>query len=116
MSLKVFAGANYEVLQPDTKVLPTFGAELVLKPWTIAAYNGTVTMEGNVVYYWDSPGDQDKHTLRGQLIAGFKMIGPLELTLSAIGTIRKDRDTDFGKGFGVQAGVRLRFVSRAMVE
>ncbi|MET0388736.1 MAG: hypothetical protein ABW321_22380 [Polyangiales bacterium] len=116
LSLKLSAGFQYEVLDPNASVLPGIGAELLLKPWTIPIDKGTLQLEGNIIYFWDSPGDQDRHTLRAQLIAAFNMIGPLQLTLSTIGTIRKDPGMLLGKGFGLQAGIRVRFVARSMTD
>jgi hypothetical protein len=114
LSLKVAAGFQYEVFLPGSKIYPGLGAELLLKPWTIPVERGTVQLEGNVVYYWNSPGKVDDHTLRGQVILGFQMIGPLQFTFSALGVLRKRPDTAFGQGITLQAGVRLRFVSRSM--
>jgi hypothetical protein len=48
------------------------------------------------------------------LIAGLQLIGPLQFTLTALGTLRKDGETKLGQGLGVQAGVRLRFVERML--
>jgi hypothetical protein len=67
-----------------------------------------------VIYYWNSPGNLDQHTLRGQLIAGLKLIGPLQFTLTALGVLRKDKGDPLGKGLGLQAGIRLLFVDRSI--
>ena len=85
-----------------------------MKPWTIASSNGNWQLEGNALYFWNRPGEHEQHTLRGQIIAGFTMIGPLQFTLTALGAIRKDRGEDWGKGIGFTAGIRLRFVDRTM--
>jgi hypothetical protein len=114
LSLKVSAGFQYEVYDPDAKIYPGVGAELLLKPWTVALSNGTLQLEGNVIYYFNAPGLLDQHTLRGQLITALQLIGPLQLTLTALGAIRKDKDLPLGKGLGLQAGIRLRFVERSI--
>jgi hypothetical protein len=114
LSLKLSAGFQYEVYDPDAKVYPGVGAELLLKPTTVALSNGTLQLEGNVIYYWNSPGNQDQHTLRGQLMAGLKLIGPLQFTLTALGVFRKDKGLPLGKGLGLQAGIRLLFVDRTI--
>jgi hypothetical protein len=115
-SLKVAAGLQYEVLDRDRTPYPGVGGELLLKPWTIVGKSGTLQLEGNVVYYWDSPGRRDEHMLRGQLIAGYQLIGPLQLTLSTLGVLRKRPDLERGQGVSVQAGLRVRFVTRALLE
>lgn len=114
LSLKLSAGFQYEVLEPDSEVDFGAGAEVLLKPWTVGLSNGTFQLEGNITYYWNAPGTLDEHTLRGQLITAVTLIGPLQFTLSTLGVLRKDPSTSFGKGFSVQAGVRLRFIERTM--
>jgi hypothetical protein len=116
LSLKVSAGFEYEALDPNREIYPGFGAEIVLKPSTIPLSNGALQLEGNVTYYWNSPGDRDQQTLRGQLISAIQLIGPLQFTLSALAAVRKDRGQPLGKGLGVQAGIRLRFVDRTLSE
>lgn len=112
-SLKAFAGAEYKAA--DETLLPGFGAELLLKPWTIVMDSGTLQLEGNVLYYWSSPGNANQHTLRGQLITSYQLVGPLQLTLTALGVLRKDGAKDeYGRGVALQAGIRLRFVTRDM--
>jgi hypothetical protein len=44
------------------------------------------------------------------------MIGPLQFTLTALGALRKDAHQGLGKGVGLQAGIRLRFVDRTMAD
>ena len=116
LSFKLLAGFQYEAFQPDHTVRPGVGAELLLKPWIVALSGGPLQLEGSVIYYWNSPGNLDQHTLRGQLISSVQIIGPLQITLTALGVLRKDPDLDLGKGLSVQAGIRLRFVDRSMVE
>lgn len=116
LSLKVFGDLQYEVFSQDAEVRPGVGAELLLKPWTVATSNGTMQLEGNITYLWDAPGnkDNDRHTLRGQLIGSYQLIGPLQVTLTTLGTVRKDRHLPLGMGLGAQIGIRLRYVSRSM--
>jgi hypothetical protein len=114
LSLKLSAGFQYEALDPNAKIYPGLGAEIVLKPSSFALSNGLLQLEGNVTYYWSAPGNLDQHTLRGQLIGAIQLIGPLQFTLTALAVIRKDRHLPLGKGLGVQAGIRLRFVDRTM--
>ena len=116
LSLKLFGDVKYEAYAPNPTVLPGLGAELLLKPWTVATETGVLQLEGNITYLWDSPGKDDKHTLRGQLISSYQLIGPLQLTLTALAAIRKDRGVPMGQGLGVQLGVRLRFVGRSLSE
>jgi hypothetical protein len=116
LSLKVSFGVQYEVLQPDSKARPGIGAELLLKPWTVGLASGPLQVEGNLIYYWNSPGKLDQHSLRGQLIGSIQIIGPLQFTLTALGVLRKDPGEKTGQGLSVQAGIRLRFVDRSMVE
>jgi len=113
-AFKAYFGIQYEI--PDRDPKPGLGAEFQLKPWTIATDNGTMQLEGNMLYFWSSPGAvQDQHLLRGQLIASYQLIGPLQVTLTAIGALRKDSNIDYiGRAVGVQFGVRLRFVNRDM--
>jgi hypothetical protein len=113
-AFKAYFGLQYEI--PEENPLPGFGAEFQLKPWTIATDNGTMQLEGSMLYFWSSPGAvQDQHLLRGQLIASYQLIGPLQVTLTAIGALRKDWNIDYiGRAVGVQFGVRLRFVTRNM--
>jgi hypothetical protein len=113
-SLKVGAGLEYEVYEEEPKPHPGIGGELVLKPWTIVSSSGTLQLEGNVTYYWDSPGRRDEHMLRGQLISSYQLIGPLQATLSALGVLRTLPDVKLGQGLTMQLGVRVRFVSRSM--
>jgi hypothetical protein len=115
LSLKVAAGVQYEVFAKEDPH-PGVGGELLLKPWTIVSKSGTLQLEGNVVYYWDSPGHRDEHMLRGQLIAGYQLVGPLQMTLSALGVMRKLPDVTLGQGLTMQVGIRVRFVSRAMFD
>jgi len=114
-AFKAYAGVQYQT-SPEEKLSPGFGAEFQLKPWTLALDNGTVQLEGSVLYFWSSPGaDDDQHLLRGQLISSYQLIGPLQVTLTAIGALRKDANIDYiGRAVGVQFGVRLRFVTRGM--
>lgn len=112
-SFKAYAGIQYTI--PSADPLPGMGAEFQLKPWTIVAANGSMQIEGNVTYFWSSPGNKDQHILRAQLISSYQLIGPLQLTLTALGALRKDGDKDYyGRAVGFQAGVRLRFVTRDM--
>jgi hypothetical protein len=116
-AFKAYAGVQYQIPDSDDKELqPGVGAEFQLKPWTIALDNGTVQLEGNVFYFWSQPGGVDEqHLLRGQLISSYQLIGPLQVTLTAIGAMRKDSDKDYiGRAIGMQFGVRLRFVTRNM--
>lgn len=101
---------------PSKKPLPGMGAEFQLKPWTVVAANGTVQLEGNATYFWSSPGtDAQQHILRAQLISSYTLVGPLQVTLTALGAMRKDANKDYwGRALGIQAGIRLRFVSRDM--
>jgi hypothetical protein len=114
LSLKLSAGFQYEALDPNAKIFPGVGAEIVLKPSSFALSNGLLQLEGNITYYWSAPGNRDQHTLRGQLISSIQLIGPLQFTLTALALIRKDRHLELSKGLGVQAGIRLRFVERTM--
>jgi hypothetical protein len=116
LSLKLSAGFQHEVLEPGSKIHPGAGAELLLKPSTLALPNGTLQIEGSIIYYWNSPGMLDEHTLRGQLITAIQLIGPLQFTLSVIGALSKEPRVPYGKGLALQAGIRLRFVDRSMVE
>jgi hypothetical protein len=115
-SLKLAAGLQYEVYDKNRPLYPGLGGELLLKPWTIVSKSGITQLEGNVIYYWDSPGERDEHMLRGQLIAGYQLIGPLQITLSALGVIRDLPDVRHGQGLTMQLGIRVRFVSRAMFD
>ena len=115
-SLKVAAGVQYEVFDRQEAPAPGFGAELLLKPWTIVSKSGTLQLEGNIVYYWDSPGRRDEHMLRGQLISAYQLVGPLQATLSALAVMRKVPELERGQGVTMQVGLRLRFVSRAMLD
>jgi hypothetical protein len=115
-SLKVAAGLQYEVFDPNREPSPGLGAELLLKPWTIVSKSGILQLEGNLVYYWDSPTRVDDHMLRGQLISAYQLFGPLQVTLSALAVMRKLPELDRGQGVTMQLGLRLRFVSRAMVD
>jgi hypothetical protein len=116
-SLKLAAGLQYEVFDDSRPPYPGLGGELLLKPWTIVSKSGTLQLEGNVVYYWDGPGRRDEHMLRAQLIAGYQLIGPLQMTLSALGVLRKLPDPlDLGQGLTMQVGIRVRFVGRAMID
>lgn len=113
-SFKAYAGVQYEL--PDGQPLPGLGADFQLKPWTIVTSSGTMQLEGNITYFWSSPGSKDQHVLRAQLISSYQLVGPLQLTLTALGALRKDRGYNYGRGIGLQAGVRLRFVSRDMTD
>ena len=113
-SLKVAAGVQYEILDKNGAPTPGLGGELLLKPWTIVSKSGTLQLEGNIVYYWNSPTRRDDHMLRGQLISAYQLIGPLQATLSALAVIRKVPEFERGQGITMQVGLRLRFVSRAM--
>jgi hypothetical protein len=116
-AFKAYVGVQYQIPDDQNKDLqPGVGAEFQLKPWTIALDNGTVQLEGNVFYFWSQPGGVDEqHLLRGQLISSYQLIGPLQVTLTAIGAMRKDSDKDYiGRAIGMQFGVRLRFVTRDM--
>jgi hypothetical protein len=116
LSLKAFGGLQYEVFDPHQQVYAGLGVDLLLKPWVVALSNGALQLEGNVTYYWNAPGSRDQHTLRGQLIGSFQLIGPLQVTLSTIAALRKDGHELLGKSFGLQAGIRVRFVSRNMLD
>jgi hypothetical protein len=115
-SIKLAAGLQYEVFDKDRTPYPGLGGELLLKPWTVVSKSGTLQLEGNVVYYWDSPGRRDEHLLRGQLILGYQLIGPLQITLSTLGVLRKQPELARGQGINMQAGIRVRFVGRAMLD
>jgi hypothetical protein len=115
-SLKAAAGVQYEVFDTQRAPSPGVGAELVLKPWTLASSSGTLQLEGNVLYYWDSPGRRDEHLLRAQLISSYQLIGPLQATLSALAVVRKLPDVERGQGVAMQVGIRVRFVGRAMLD
>ena len=112
LSIKLSAGAQYDVFAPDKKLYGGMGAELLLKPWTIDLTSGILQLEGNVLYYWNAPGTRDQHTLRGQFIAGLPLIGRFQLTVSLLSSFRDDRHAPMGTSFGVQLGVRLRYVDR----
>jgi hypothetical protein len=86
----------------------------VLKPTTVATSNGTLQLEGNLIYYWNAPTELDQHMLRGQIISALTLAGPLQVTLSVLGALRKDRELPLGKSFSMQAGIRLRFVDRTL--
>lgn len=113
-AFKAYAGIQYRTMKDE--LFPGIGAEFQLKPWTIALDNGTIQLEGNLLYFWTSPGaDNYQHLVRGQLISSYQLIGPLQVTLTAIGALRKDGSMDYvGRAVGLQAGVRLRFVTRTM--
>lgn len=113
-SLKVAAGVQVELLDDRRTPHPGLGAELLLKPWSIVSASGTLQLEGNVIYYWDSPGRRDDHWLRGQLISSYTLIGPLQATLSVLSVLRKHPDIESGMGLSMQVGLRVRFVRRAM--
>ena len=115
-SLKVAAGVQYEVFDPAHGPTPGVGAELLLKPWTIVGKSGTLQLEGNVVYYWNSPTGRDDHMLRGQLISSYQLIGPLQATLSALAVMRKVPEVERGQGVTMQVGLRVRFVGRTMLD
>ena len=116
LSLKLAAGLQYEVFDKERTPYPGVGGELLLKPWTIVSKSGTLQLEGNVVYHWDSPGRRDEHMLRAQLIAGYQLIGPLQMTLSALGVLRKLPHVERGQGLSMQVGIRVRLVGRAMLD
>jgi len=113
LSLKVGAGVQVELLEQDPTPRPGLGAELLLKPWSFVSPKGTLKLEGNVVYYWNSPGRNGDHWLRGQLISSYTLIGPLQATLSILSVMRKLPDVERGIGLTMQAGLRVQFVRRA---
>jgi hypothetical protein len=113
LSLKVSAGVQVELLEDERKPKPGLGAELVLKPWSVVSPTGTLQLEGNVTYYFNSPGRDEDHWLRGQLISSYTMVGPLQATLSALGVLRKEPTVETGLGITMQVGLRVRFVRRA---
>jgi hypothetical protein len=116
LSFKASAGLEYRPLDggPDATLYPGVGAEIVLKPSTIAVSGGALQVEGNITYFWNSPGNLDQHTLRGQVIGAMQLFGPLQFTLSLLGTLRKDQGFESGKSISSQVGLRLRFVDRTM--
>ncbi len=116
LSVKLSFGLQHEVLDPQGSVVPGLGAELVLKPWSVATADSAFEIEGNLLYYWSDPTDQDEHLVQGQLLAGIPVLGPLQLTISANGALRKDRGEPLGRGIGVKAGIRLRFVDRNLAQ
>jgi hypothetical protein len=116
LSIKLSAGLEYRVEDPGTKIHPGVGAEIVLKPATIPLSQGALQVEGGVTYYWNSPGNIDQHSLRGQVIGAVQLFGPLQFTLTALGTLRKDPEIALGKAISLQAGLRLRFVDRTLSE
>jgi hypothetical protein len=118
-SFKAYGAVQYKIDDDpgDEGLRPGVGAEFQLKPWTVVTDNGTMQFEGSVIYFWNSPGVLNQHLVRAQLISSYQIIGPLQMTLTAIGAVRKDDDKDYiGRAIGLQAGIRLRFVSRAMAE
>jgi hypothetical protein len=116
LSFKVSAGMQYDVFAPGTKVYPGFGAELLMKPWNTTVAAGNVHLEGDIVYFWNAPGIRDQQTLRGQIIAALPIVGPLQFTLSALASLRKDLQSRLGSGASIQAGLRLRFIERMVSE
>ncbi len=115
-SLKVSGGAHYEVFAPQRPLSPGLSAELLLKPWTIMSKNGPLQFEGNILYYWDSPTSRDEHMLRAQLISAYQLVGPLQVTLSTLAVMRKLPELERGQSISMQLGLRLRFVTRAMLD
>lgn len=116
LSLKASVGFEYRAFDPERRVDPGIGAEVLLKPSTLVLGSGPVQIEGNITYYWNSPGSVDQHTLRGQVIGATTLFGPLQFTVSALGTLRKDRGVPLGKGFSTQLGLRVRLVERSVGE
>lgn len=128
-SLKVAAGLQWEVYDEGRPIYPGLSVELLLKPTTVVLSDGTLQLEGNITYFWNAPGASrpdspnlrdgfssgiNNHMLRGQLVSSFQLIGPLQLTLTALAVFRSEPGVPSGAGLQVQAGVRLRFVSRSM--
>lgn len=116
LSFKASTGFEYRPYDPNAQVYPGVGAEVVLKPSTVVLSGGPLQVEGSINYFWNSPGNIDQHTLRGQVIGAMPLFGALQFTLSLTGTLRKDPGFAFGKGISTQAGLRLRFVDRTMAE
>ncbi|MFW5876873.1 MAG: hypothetical protein ACOCXM_09060 [Myxococcota bacterium] len=74
LTFKPLAGFEVEMFDPDGRIQPGVGAQVVLKPWSMLETGSRkVTLEGAADYFLSDLGGIDAHTLRGNFKARYEL-------------------------------------------
>ncbi len=115
LELKLQAGVQAQVLQPEGNADVGFGALITLRPWDLLrAGEQRLQLQGVVDFFYADPGDSNRWQLRSSLDASLDLAGPLALTFGIRAYLQQDRGAELGLALDATAGVRLGALSRAV--
>jgi hypothetical protein len=114
-SVKAVGGFEVQALDPDGRLLPGAGAQIVLKPWTVMEANDRkVTMEGNADYFVADLGGINRQTLRGTFRAAYQFNHMLSFGWSLELFIAKEKGRAAGVSAINSAFIQVGLVGRAI--
>jgi hypothetical protein len=115
LTLKLHAGAEKALLDPEGEWRPGVGAQLRLLPWTILdAGDRRIQIEADADYFVAGPFADDVQTLRASIDATFDLAASFAVVIGMDAYVQRVGDQDPGIGIDATAGVRLRWLERGV--
>lgn len=115
LSVKPVGGFEIEALDPNGKVQPGVGAQLVLKPWSMLETGSRkVTLEGNADYFLSDLGGINAHTLRGNFKARYELNATLAFGWDLELFVRREDGKPAGVSAVNSAFLQIGWVGRAI--
>jgi len=115
LELKVQAGLEAQVLQPNNEAELGVGAILTLRPWDLLrAGDRRVQLQGLIDFFYTDPGDANRWQLRASLDASLDLAGPLALTFGVRAYVQEERAMGVGFALDATAGFRIGTLTRAV--
>ncbi len=115
LELKLQAGLEGQVFQPNNDAEVGVGAILTLRPWDlIRTGDRHVQLQGLVDFFYADPGDVNRWQLRGSFDASLDLAGPLALTFGARVYLQQERGGDIGFALDATAGFRIGTLTRVI--
>jgi hypothetical protein len=114
LNVKALAGFEFQAFDPERRLMPGVGAQIVLKPWTMMeAGERRVTLEGNADYFVSDLGGINRQTLRGTFRAAYQFNAMFGLGWSMELFIAKEKGRPTGISAINSAFIQLGWVGRA---
>jgi hypothetical protein len=115
LNVKALGGFELQAFDPERRVLPGAGAQIVLKPWTMMEMDDRkVTLEGNLDYFVADLGGINRQTLRGTFRAAYQLNAVLGFGWSMELFVAKEKGRAAGISAINSAFIQLGWVGRSI--
>ena len=113
LELKLQAGLEGQVFQPNNDAEVGIGAILTLRPWDLIRMGDRhVQLQGLVDFFYADPGDVNRWQLRASFDASLDLAGPLAMTFGVRAYLQQERGGNVGFALDATAGFRIGTLTR----